>query len=446
MLERIFRLSENNTNVRTELLAGITTFLTMAYIIFVNPAVLSKDFSGNPTGLDFGAVLLATCLASAAASILMGLYARYPIALAPGMGENFFFVSVIMGLQTLGMAEAWRVALGIVFVSGVIFIFVSLFGAREALVYSLSPSLRSAIAVGIGLLIAFIGLKNAGILIAKPGIGIGLNPHLYSAQVGIFCFALLLTVFLEIRRVPGALILGILGGAIFALLLGQIQWTGKIFGLPEIHQSAIFALDIRRALSPTAFPFVLVFFFMVLFDTTGTLVAVAQHGGFMKGRELPRAKEVFLVDALATAGGACLGTSTVTSFIESIAGVEQGGKTGLTSVTTGVLFLAAVFFSPLIGLVGQHAAITAPALLLVGVLMAQNVRSIDWNDLSEALPSFLIMLGIPLTYSIADGVALGLISYPVVKILSGKTKEIPWLLYPVALLLLAYFIFIRSKI
>ncbi len=446
MLEKFFEFSKNKTSARTEILGGLTTFLAMAYILFVQPAVLSRDFTGNPTGLGFEAVFIATCLASALASILMGIYARYPIALAPGMGENFFFVSCVMSLAGLGFKEPWRVALGIVFISGVLFICASLGGVREILVGGLSASLRSGIASGIGLFIALIGLRNGGIVVVKAGTGIGLNPHLASAEMAIFCFTLAVTVPLLRRRAPGAILWGILGGAVPAIFFGGMEWPQVFFGFPDFSKNVFGAMDLRSALSPECVPLILVFFFMVLFDTTGTLIAVAEHAGFMRGSELPRAREAFLVDALATAGGAALGTSTVTSYVESAAGVEQGARTGFASVVTGFCFLAALFFSPLIALIGTHPALTAPALLVVGALMGQNVSKIDWPDFSESFPAFLIMIGIPMTYSIADGIALGLVSYPVIKLLSGRAREVRPAMYVTSALLVAYFIFIRNRL
>ncbi|HNV87123.1 MAG TPA: NCS2 family permease [Candidatus Omnitrophota bacterium] len=446
MLEKLFRLSENQTTVRREFIAGLTTFLTMAYIIFVQPTVLSQDFTGNPTGLDFGAILLATCLASALGCALMGLYAGYPIALAPGMGENFFFISVIMALTALGLPHPWRIALGIVFFAGVLFVILSFFGARQAVIDTLSPAMKNAIAVGIGLLIAFIGLKNSGIIVANAVTGVSLTPHLFSRDIAIFFFGLGVTTAFQAYRIRGAIVWGILAGLLLALILGEISWSGKILGLPEIKQNAIFEMDLRNALLPACIPFIIVFLFMDFFDTTGTLIAVAKQAGIMKNNEMPRAKQALLADALAGVGGACFGTSTITSYIESAAGVQQGGRTGLTALTAGGFFILAIFFSPLIGLVGQHLAITAPALVIVGILMAQNIKEIDWDDLSESIPSFLIILGIPLTYSIADGIALGLLAYPAIKILCGKSKDVKWPMYLVALLLIAYFLFIRPKI
>lgn len=443
-MEKFFSLKEQGTNVKTEILAGLTTFLTMAYIIFLQPAVLSTDFAGNPTGLDFGAVLLATCLASAIASILMGLIAKYPIALAPGMGENFFFVSVIMSLSALGFANSWQVALGIIFISGVIFLILSIFRVREAIIDAVSPSIRNGIAVGIGLFIAFIGIKNGGLIIDKPGTLVGLNANVLSADVAVFVFGLIVASVLQCRCVRGSILWGILAAAILALILGKVEFGG-IFGLPEIKNQIAFKMDIKGALSLACLPFIVVFVFMDMFDTVGTLVGVAEQAGFIKDNKLPRANRALLADATGTVVGACLGTSTVTSYIESATGVEYGGRTGLTSITTGILFLLALLFGPLVGMIGNYLPITAPALVLVGAMMIRNVMKIDWNDYSECIPAFLTLIGIPLTFSIADGLALGFISYPVVKLLSGKGKEVKWLMYVLAVILIIYFIFVRAR-
>ena len=443
-MEKFFSLKEQGTNVKTEILAGLTTFLTMAYIIFLQPAVLSTDFAGNPTGLDFGAVLLATCLASAIASILMGLIAKYPIALAPGMGENFFFVSVIMSLSALGFANSWQVALGIIFISGVIFLILSIFRVREAIIDAVSPSIRNGIAVGIGLFIAFIGLKNGGLIIDKPGTLVGLNANVLSADVAVFVFGLIVASVLQCRRVRGSILWGILAAAILALILGKVEFGG-IFGFPEIKNHIAFKMDIKSALTLSCIPFIVVFVFMDMFDTVGTLVGVAEQAGFIKDNKLPRANKALLADATGTVAGACLGTSTVTSYIESATGVEYGGRTGLTSITTGILFLLALLFGPLVGMIGNYLPITAPALVLVGAMMIRNVMKIDWNDYSECIPAFLTLIGIPLTFSIADGLALGFISYPIIKLLSGKGKEVKWLMYVLAVILIIYFIFVRAR-
>lgn len=445
MLERLFRFSELKTHVRTEIFAGITTFLTMAYIIFVQPAVLSTDFAGNPTGLDYGAVLFATCIISACSCIFMGLFTNYPIALAPGMGENFFFVSVIMSLSALGIENAWQVALGIVFISGVVFLLLTLMRLREAIIASISMSLRNGIAVGIGLFITFIGLQHGNLIVAKPGTMVGITNHFLSADIAVFLFGLIVTGVLHTRKIHGAILWGILSAAALALALGKIHFEG-IFGLPAIHHAIAFKMDIRSALTVTCIPFIIVFLFMDMFDTVGTLIGVAESGGFMKGNTLPRANKVLIVDAVGTVAGSCLGTSTVTSYIESATGIAYGGRTGLTSVVVGILFIVALFFGKLIAMIGQYSPITAPALIIVGAMMIQNVSKIDWDDYSESIPAFLTMVGIPFCYSIADGLALGFISYPIIKVLSGKRKDVTALMYVMGALLVLYFIFVRTKL
>jgi len=444
-LNRFFRLAENHTNVQTEILAGVTTFLTMAYIIFVQPAILATDFSGNPTGMDANAVLLATCLASAFATLIMSLLARYPIALAPGMGENFFFVSVVMALTALGIADAWKTALAIVFISGLLFVLLSLFRVREAVIEGISPSMSNAIAVGIGLFIAFIGLRNGGLIIDKPGTLVGLNTKFISADFAVFGLGLLVTAVLHARRIRGSILIGILAAALLAIWLGKVSYTG-ILGLPVIKQSTIWQMDFRGALTLTCLPFIVVFLFMDLFDSVGTLMGVAQQAGLMKENKLPRASQALLADAGGTVVGAALGTSTITSFIESVTGIEQGGRTGLTGITVAALFILAIFFSPLVAMIGKYPPITAPALVIVGALMLQNSRKIDWQDFSESIPSFLIIIGIPLTYSIADGLAFGFVSYPLIKFFSGKGRDVKWPMYVLAVILVFYFIFFRTKL
>jgi adenine/guanine/hypoxanthine permease len=470
MITRYFGLNEHGTTVRTEMLAGLTTFLTMAYTIFVQPAVLSGSALGRPTGMDFGAVTTATCLSAALASILMGLYARYPVAQAPGMGQNFFFVlSAIPAAAAAGFANAWEVALGVVFISGLLFLVLSLFRVRETVLQAISPSMKNAIAAGIGLFIAFIGLQNAGLILKDPGTGVRLNPHLASPDLLVFFFGLLLAAGLHVRRVAGSLLWGIGGAAGLALLLKATLplWPASLQHSPLVTESLLvkrFAvaqslislppslgptflkMDLRHALAPAMLPFIVVFLFMVLFDTVGTLIGVAGQAGLLQNNQLPRARQAFVSDALGTTLGACLGTSTVTSYIESAAGVEQGGRTGLTAVVSGLLFLAAMFFSPLIAMVGSYAPITAPALVLVGAMMLRQVVHIDWQDGSEAVPAFLVILGIPLSYSIGDGLALGFMSYPLVKLLAGRGREVGWVLYVLGLLLLLYFLFVRGSV
>jgi adenine/guanine/hypoxanthine permease len=444
-LELQFHLSAEGTTVRTEILAGVTTFLTMAYIVFVQPAVLSVDFAGRPTGLDFGAILLATCVGSAFGSILMGLLANYPIALAPGMGENFFFVSVIMSVAALGIPDAWQTALGIVFVAGVLFWILSAFGVRQAILNAISGSLRNGIAVGIGLFITFIGLRNANVILASPSTLVTLNPHLASGDTAVFFAGLVTAGALQVRRVRGAILWGMLASAGVAYIIGRIHYGGLV-GLPQVHQVAIFKMDIASALRLSLLPFIIVLLFMDVFDTVGTLIGVAEQAGFTKAGTLPRANRVLMADATGTVAGACLGTSTVTAFIESAAGVAAGGRTGLTAIVTGLLFLLALFFSPLVATVGRYLPITAPALVIVGAMMMQNVAKIDWDDYSEAIPAFLTIAGIPLFYSIADGLALGFVCYPAIKFLGGRGREVKPLMYLIAALVVLYFIFVRARL
>ncbi len=445
MLERFFRLASRGTSVRTEVLAGVTTFLTMAYIIFVQPAVLSTDLVGKPTGLDFGAALVATCLGSAFASILMGLAADYPIALAPGMGENFFFVTVVMGLAAVGVPDPWQTALGMVFLSGLVFLALTVLRVREAVIDAISPSMRNGIAVGIGLFIAFIGLRNGSIIVPKPGTLLGLNTQLATPDVAVFALGLLVSAVLMVRGARGALLWGILAAAGLAWMLGKIQFAG-VFGLPHVAQRAWLTMDLPRALQPSLVPFIIVFLFMGLFDTVGTLVGVAEQAGLLENNRLPRANRALLADATGIAAGACLGTSTITCYIESAAGVSAGGRTGLTAIVTGLLFLLALLCGPLVRMVGGYAPLTAPALVLVGTMMIQNARKVAWDDPSEALPVFLTIVGIPLSYSIADGLALGFVSYPVVKLLGGRGREVGWLTYVMGGLLVAYLLFVRNHL
>jgi adenine/guanine/hypoxanthine permease len=470
MLSRYFGLAENGTTVRTEVLAGVTTFLTMAYIIFVQPAVLSGKMMGQSTGMDFGAVTTATCLSAALASIIMGLYARYPVAQAPGMGQNFFFViSAIPAAAAAGFAQPWRVALGVVFLSGVLFLVLSLFGVREAVLNAISPSMKNAIAVGIGLFIAFIGMQHAGLILKDPGTAVRLNPRLVSPDLMVFFVGLLLAAVLHARRVAGSILWGIGGATLLALalkltlplwpaawvhsplvadsmLVKQFAIARSVVDLPPSVAPTFLQMDLKHALSPVMAPFIIVFLFMVLFDTVGTLIGLAEQAGFIRDNQLPRAKEAFVSDALGTTLGACLGTSTVTSYIESAAGVEQGGRTGLTALVVAGLFLLALFFSPLIAMVGSYAPITAPALVLVGAMMIRNVARIDWGDTTESLPAFLVIVGVPLSYSIGDGLALGFMVYPVMKLLAGRGREAGWVLYLLSGLLLAYFVLVRSRL
>jgi AGZA family xanthine/uracil permease-like MFS transporter len=470
MIERFFHLPENRTTVRVEVLAGTTTFLTMAYIIFVQPAVLSGKMFGIQTGMDFGAITTATCLSAAVATAIMAFYGRYPIAQAPGMGENFFFVfSAIPAAAAAGFTNAWEVALGMVFISGVLFLVLSLIGLRELIFNSVSPSLKNGIAAGIGVFIAFIGLQNTGIIVKDPGTAVKLNAHFTSPDMIVFFAGLLVTAALHARKVRGSILWGIVAATALTAMLKLVlpQLPASVSALPDVSQSMLaqrfeFArgvvaappslaptflkFDLARALSPRMLPFVFVFLFMLTFDAIGTLIGVCEQAGFIKDNRLPRAKQAMVSDAVGTVVGAGLGTSTVTSFIESASGVEQGGRTGLTGLVVSALFLLALFFSPVIAMVGSYPPITAPALVIVGAMMMQNVAKIDWKDYTESVPAFLTLIGIPLTYSIADGLALGFIAYPIIKLLAGRGREAGWLAYLLALVLVAYFIFVRSRL
>ena len=431
MLERWFHLRANGTTVRTEVLAGGTTFLALSYILFVQPAVLST------TGMDFGAVMTATCLASAFATLLMGLSANYPIALAPAMGHNVYFAFTVCGAVAAGgMGVPWQTALGAVFVSGLLFLGLSRFGFRERLLNAVPDSLKQAIAVGIGLLIAFVGLQWAGIIVARPGILVGLG-HLGSAPVLLSLFGLLLTAGLVARGHRAAILWGITATTLAGLALGLVSYHGILSAPPSLSPT-LFTLDLRDLLSHQGLLIVFVFFFLALFDTIGTLVGVSQQAGFLKDGRLPRAEKALTADAAGMTVGALLGTSTVTSYVESAAGVAAGGRTGLASVVTAGLFLLALFFAPLAKMVGGGYAtpegahlypVIAPALILVGSFMLRGVADVPWGDPTEAIPAFLTIVLIPLTVSITDGIAFGLISYTVLKLVTGRLSDAPWLIY-----------------
>jgi adenine/guanine/hypoxanthine permease len=468
MLDRFFRLSENHTSVRTEMLAGLTTFLTMAYIIFVQPQILARTPAGEPTGMDSGAVTTATCLAAALATAIMGLYGRYPIAQAPGMGENVMFAGLIGTLMAAGSATPWQTALGVIFISGVLFLLLSLYGVREAILDAISPSMRNGIAIGIGLFIALIGLHNADVIRPNPHTLVELNRRLDSPDVLVFCFGLLLTVGLYARRVRGSIVLGIVASTLLAValqwalprlpeaisqsaavtdskLLNEFEPASGVISRPPSIAPTFLAMDLRAALTWPMLPFILIFLFMDLFDTLGTLVGVSEQAGLIKDNKLPRAKQALVSDAVGTAAGAALGTSTVQSFIESAAGVEQGGRTGLTALVVAVLFLLALFFYPIIAMVGSYQVITAPALVVVGGMMMRNVVKVDWRNHAESMPAFLIMIGIPMSYSIGDGLALGFISYPVIKLMAGQGREVRPMMALIAVVLVAYFVVVRTQ-
>jgi AGZA family xanthine/uracil permease-like MFS transporter len=464
----MFDLAKNGTNIRRELTAGLVTFLTMAYIIVVNPAVLSGQTTGSSTGMPPAALMAATCIAAALASAVMGLVGRYPIAQAPGMGENFFFVvSTIPAAAAIsGHGTPWQIALGVVFWSGVLFLLLTLTGLRERLLDAVSPSMKCGIAAGIGLFIAFIGLKNAGVIVENPGTFVKLNEHWGSPDLIVFFVGLLLTAGLQARRVPGAIFWGLVGSTLLALglraamphlpaawreakfvvesgLLNRFKPTTDIVSAPPSIEPLLFKLDLRGALERPMWAHIGVFFFMVVFDTLGTLIAVARQANLLVGGRLPRARRAMLSDAVGTVAGACLGTSTVTSYIESASGVAYGGRTGLTALSTAGLFLAALWFSPLAVMIGAYAPIYTPALVVVGAMMLKHAAEIAWDDFGEAFPAFLAIIGIPLSYSIADGLALALVAYPIVKVIGGARRDVSPASVGIALLLVGYFVWLR---
>jgi AGZA family xanthine/uracil permease-like MFS transporter len=438
-LDDRFALAANGTSVRTEVVAGLTTFLTMAYIIFVQPAVLSA------AGMDFGAVLTATCLATAIATLLMAFLANYPIAVAPAMGHNFFFAYTVVA----GMHVPWRVALGGVAVAGLLFVLTSGIGLRERLITAIPPSIKHAIAAGIGLLIAMIGLQWAGLIVAAPGTLVTLG-NLHSRPVLLSTAALALTAVLMARRVAGALLWGILASTTAGLALGIVRYQG-LFSLPPPLSPTFLQLSISGAFAPEMVTVVFVFFLLALFDSVGTLVGVGSQAGFMKDGSLPRARQALLADAMGTVAGAALGTSTVTAYIESGAGVAAGGRTGLASVVTAVLFLLSLFFHPLVRMIGGgyvvgnttlYPVIAAP-LVLVGTMMIGGLRHIQWDDPTEAIPAFLTILMMPLAVSITEGVAFGLLAYATLKLATGRGSEVHPLIFGFAALFLARYIFLQ---
>jgi len=442
-LEGFFDFKEKGTSLKTEVIAGLTTFMTMAYIIFVQPAVLAQ------AGMDFGAVMMATCLSAAIATLVMGLYANYPIGVASGMGENFFFVFTVV----LGMGFAWQKALGAVFISGVLFIVLTIFKIREMIVDAVPQSLKDSIAGGIGLFIAFIGLLQSGIIEKSPA-GILSLGDLTKVPVLLSIFGLTITVILMTRGITGAILIGILLSAILGLFVGVIHYPGSIVSFPPPLSPTFLKMDIRGALETDFITVTVVFLFMVMFDTIGTLIGVAEVAGFLRNGRLPRASRALMADAVGTTVGAALGTSTVTAYIESITGVSQGGRTGFVAVIISILFLLSIPFYPIVRMVGggyevSHGVfiypITAPALVIVGSLMIQAVKNVKWDDFTEGIPAFLTLIGIPFTFSIADGLCFGFISYPLLKLLSRKGKTVSWLIYLLGVLSIARYLFLSIR-
>jgi len=437
MLERFFHLAENGTDARTEVLGGVTTFMTMAYIVFVNPGILSQ------TGMDFGAVMTATCLAAGIATFARGRAANYPIALAPGMGENFFFLTVVVG-----MGVSWEIALAAVCVSGIVFFILTFLRVRQLIIDAVPASLKHSIAVGIGLYIALLGLVNAGIVEKGAEAGFQRLGDLSRAPTLVACAGILLIIVLMARRVKGAILIGILFSTALAWALNLVEWQGLVAAPPSLAPTLL-KLDFRGLLDAAMIPVVIIFLFMAVFDAIGTLIGVSEQAGLLRDGKLPRATPALLADSSGTVVGSVLGTSTVTAYIESATGVQVGARTGLANMVTGALFILVLFFSPLVRMVGGGVEVeggiilqpmTAPALVVVGCLISRSILRIDWKDATEAFPAFLVMVGIPFCWSIADGIAFGFICYPAIKLLTGRAREAPVLTYILGAIFLARYL------
>ena len=428
-LERYFGFAAHETTWRTEILAGLTTFITMAYIIFVNPAILSQ------TGMPLAAVTTSTCLCAGIGSILMGGLANYPLALAPGMGLNAYFTYTVVK----GMGVPWQTALGAVFLSGVIFLLLTIGGIRQKLLGAIPHQLHAAVAGGIGLFIAFIGLRNAEIIVPSAATTVTLgNLHAHPTQLAIF--GIVLIAVLQAYKVKASMLIGVLGTLALGIALHQVKYTPSTFNPMAIRETA-FHLDLRGALKMNALEIIFVFLFVDLFDNIGTLVAVTERAGLIaEDHTIPRLDRIFFADATSTVMGSLAGTSTVTSYIESSAGVAAGGRTGVTAIVTGLLFFVAIFVAPVVGAIPDFA--TAPALILVGALMLGGAARIDWHEPRLAIPAFLTLITIPLTYSIATGLSFGLISYAVLELATGRGRRQHWMLYLLAVLFLLRFMYI----
>ncbi len=454
MLERLFKLSERNTNVQTEVMAGITTFMTMAYILFVNPSILGS------AGMDKNAVLLATAIGSAVVTMMMGIFVNYPIALAPGMGLNAFYAFTVV----IGMGISWQVALGAVFISGIIFLILTLTQVRQLLVEGMPNSLKHAITVGIGLFITIIGLKLSGIMnirlslipptlekiVAAKGNGSPLSfetiielGRLADHHVLLAVFGLIFISILMARKVKGAMLFGILISTLAGIAMGIVNVPAGFVpvAIPDFSNNAFLALDIPGAISMGLTTIIFTFTFVELFDTMGTLVGTTSKAGLMKkDGKIPGIGKAMLVDATGVSLGAVLGTSTITAFVESAAGVGAGGRTGLTAVVCGILFLLALFFTPVVALIPDAA--TAPALIIVGALMMESVKHIDFGDFTEAMPAFMTIIMMPFTYSIANGISFGLVLYPLLKLITGRGREVHWIVYILAVLVVVRLFFL----
>jgi adenine/guanine/hypoxanthine permease len=427
----MFHLQENQTTVRREMLAGLTTFTTMAYVVVVNPRILSE------AGMPVEGVLFATCISAAVATLIMGLWANYPIALAPGMSLNAYFTYTIV----LGRGVPWQTALGVVFLSGLLFLLLTLTNVREHIVNGIPDCLKHGTAAGIGLFIAFVGLRNAKLIVANPATFVGLgkvsDPQVILAAAGIVLIAILMA-----RKVGGAILIGIVAITLAGIPLGLSHWPAHFFSWPDPH-GTLFKLDLRGAAKIGLGELIFVFFFVDLFDNVGTLVGVCEQGGFLRDGKLPRASRALLADAIGTLFGALSGTSTVTSYIESASGVAAGARTGLGNVVIAALFFAAMFCAPLVAAIPSYA--TAPALVFVGALMCGAVARVNWDDFSDAVPAFLTLVATPLTFSIATGLSMGLLSYTFMKIGTGRHREISPLIWILSVLFLLRYAFLGTE-
>jgi AGZA family xanthine/uracil permease-like MFS transporter len=430
LIDSYFKLADNQTSLKQEMLGGLTTFVTMAYIIVVNPQILAQ------AGMPADGVVFATCASAAVATLVMGLYANYPIALAPGMSLNAYFTYSVC----LSMHVPWQTALAVVFFSGVLFLVLTVTRVREQIVNGMPDCLKHSTAAGIGMFIAFVGLRNAKLVVANPATFVGLGSFA-DKEVQTACFGLALTLVLMSRKTPGAILVGILGTAVLGFFRAISNWPAAIFSMP--HPSSTFLrIDFRGATHLGLLEILFAFLFVDLFDNVGTLVGVCEQGGFIKDGKIPRVGRVLVADAVGTIVGSLTGTSTVTSYIESAAGVATGARTGLSNLAVAALFLLAMFCTPLATAIPAYA--TAPALILVGVLMTQSIAQINWQDFSEAVPAFITMLATPLTFSIATGLSLGLISYTVVKVAAGKLGEVNALVWILTILFILRYVYLAA--
>ncbi len=430
MIERYFRLAENQTTIRREFFGGLTTFITMAYIVVVNPRMLAL------TGMPIDGVLFATCVAAAAATLVMGLYANYPIALAPGMSLNAYFTYVVC----LGMHVPWRTALGVIFFSGVFFLILTVTRVREQIVNGIPACLKYSTAGGIGMFIAFVGLRNAKLVVANQATFVSLGSFA-DHETQLACVGLAIMLILMTRKISGAILIGIVAATILGILRGMASWPTAVFSLP--HPSATWLqLDLRGAFHLGLLEIIFVFLFVDLFDNVGTLVGVCEQGGFVKDGKIPRVGRALVSDAVGTIFGALTGTSTVTSYIESAAGVAAGARTGLSNVFVAGFFLLAAFCAPLAAAIPGYA--TAPALILVGALMTESIGRVEWSEFTEAIPAFVTLVATPLTFSIATGLSLGLISYTLVKVAAGKFREVSAVIWILTALFILRYVYLAA--